>query len=664
MLTLLEPCVTKHLLDRPDLGCAMLISVCQQEGIKTTLIKGQTRYIKDMFLNDSEEIWSLIQNLKENSLKEIGISKYRKSIQGKSIKQFQGELRTLYEYVIIDKNQRHYLNGIMIEKFNNLVTIFSSVYLYYLAKLNYSKLKIIDNYVYEIIKSNPRYIGVSLQGSFELLSRTIRRRLKELTTAPIIVGGVLTPFIDLKKIDKIFEEEYFDYLIVGAGEHALPSLIEELDNKHIPVGIPNVIYKQNGKIKINSLEVINELDKLPYPDYSQFDLDLYLTPKRILPLQTARGCTWRNCVFCSHHNIDLGNYKTFSIRRVIEVIKYLRKTYNCYHFAFHDEELPPSRAKRISEAILNNNLGNISINTYARPIGGYTNNLLGLMRKAGFTLIHWGVESGCQRILNLMNKGTEESTIGKILKNSSNNKIANLCFLIFGFPGETEKEALQTIEFLKEHAAYIEDILFGFFGLSLNSPMGKRPEKWSVYIESDNSNLTKGWIIPEKVGTLWSRFIKEIEINSIRITSDKLRYLPPGLNLRMLHFLNSSYQLLLNSMLLEFLKEGRLDSIFPIVLGEVKKKRNKTIFYPINTKETVWINRNLAPKEIILDAIKEKIYILSDGTLSIESIILVIYDDFKMKYTKRYICMQCIKFFENMFSKNFALGFAKSWQST
>ena len=74
-------------------------------------------------------------------------------------------------------------------------------------------------------------------------------------------------------------------------------------------------------IEKNDLGVINNLDKLPYPDYSQFDLDLYLTPKRILPLQTARGCSWRKCAFCSHHAIDLGNYKTFSIiKSVFKVI--------------------------------------------------------------------------------------------------------------------------------------------------------------------------------------------------------------------------------------------------------------------------------------------------------------------------------------------------------
>ena len=63
MLALLEPCIMKDILDRPHLGCAMLIAACLEKGIKTTLIKGQTRYLKDMFVNDSEELWRLIQDL-------------------------------------------------------------------------------------------------------------------------------------------------------------------------------------------------------------------------------------------------------------------------------------------------------------------------------------------------------------------------------------------------------------------------------------------------------------------------------------------------------------------------------------------------------------------------------------------------------------------------
>ncbi|MFC1806894.1 B12-binding domain-containing radical SAM protein [Candidatus Omnitrophota bacterium] len=663
MLTLVEPYIIDSLTDRPHLGCAMLISACQEKGIKTTLVKGQTRCLRDMLVNDSEELWHLIQDLKENDIKKIGITAYKKTIEEKGLRQFQDELKSIYQYVIIDKNPRHYFNSQMIVKFNNIHNIFIAIYFYYLKELNYTKLKIIDRYVSEIIKSDPRYIGFSLQGSFGTFTRTIRKRVREVSKAPIIVGGALTPFINVKNLDKIFEKEYFNYLVIGAGEHALPSLIETLENNKEPKGIVNVFYKKDGEVKGNDLGVIDDLDSLPYPDYSQFDLDLYLTPKRILPLQTVRGCSWRKCAFCSHHAIDFGNFKTFSIGKIIDIIRHLQNNYNCSHFTFHNEELTASQAKRISEAMLDNNLNNIYITTYARPTEGYNNNsLLRLMRKAGFSLIHWGVESGCQRVLDLMNKGIRISIVKQVLKKSSENKIANLCFIFFGFPGETKKEAQQTVKFLKENADSIEDILYNIFYLNLNSPIGKNPEKWGINIKNENSFSAKSGMSCNESRTFLTRFKAECEANSIKIASNKLIYALHGHKRRMLRFLNSSYQLYSNMFLLKRIKKGELNNIFPIILGEIKTKDSRTIFYPINIKETDFINQLRPEKGRILNRLEEKIFILSDGMLSIENIVSTVYAEFKSEHEKEYVCKKCTDFLHEVFLKNWALGFAKSWQ--
>lgn len=663
MLALAEPCITFELLDRPHLGCAMLIAACLEKKEKVTLIKGQTRYLKDMFINDSEELWNLIHDLKKDDLKKIGIDGYKKIIQENGLRQFQAELKSLYQYVIIDKNPRHYFNGLLIDKFNYLHLVFMSVYEYYFSELHHSNLRIIDRYISEILKSNPRYIGFSLQGVFEPLSRTIRKRIKELTGVPIIVGGALTPFIDFKKLNKTFEEEYFDYLVVGAGEVALPSLIEALDNNKEPKGIANVFYKKDGKIKTNDLEVINDLDSLPYPDYSQFDLDLYLPPKKILPLQTARGCSWRKCTFCSHHEIYRGNYKAFSIETIIKTIKHLQNTYGCSHFTFYDEELPPGQAKRISEAILDNNLRDISIYTYARLVDGYNSDLLHLMRKAGFTLIYWGMESGCQRVLDLMNKGTKLSTMSQILKKSSRNKIANHCFILLGFPGETEEEAQQTIEFLKKHADYIEGITISKFILEPYSIIGRNPEKWGVDIKEKETYSTRTGMSSNDCQAFYSKLDVKLRFNSIKLTSDKLKFILPGHNLRMFHFLNFSHRLLSKAFILEHLEKDKLNSIFPIILGEMKTKANKNIFRPINIKEPIFINKRFPEKEIALDKLQKEIFILCDGTLSADEICLAIYRDFKRKYSKKYIHKKCRDFLRELFFGNWGLCFAKSWKS-
>jgi radical SAM superfamily enzyme YgiQ (UPF0313 family) len=662
MLALVEPCVTSDLSDRPHLGCAMLIAACLAKNEEVTLIKGQTRYLEDMFVNDSDELWGLLQDLKAGDLKRMGIDQFKTSIQAKGLRQFQDELKSLYQYVIVDKYPRHYFDALKIAQFKNLHQIFVKVYFHYLTALNQGRLRIVDRYVSEIIKSNPGYIGFSLGTAFDPLTRTVRRRIKELTDIPIIVGGAPTPFIDLKNVHKAFEEGYFDYLVIGAGESALPSLIEALEDKTEPKGIANVFYRKDGKLRTNDLEAINDLDSLPYPDYSQFDLDLYLTPKRILPLQTARGCSWGKCAFCSHSIIYRGQYKTFAIETVIATIKHLQNTYGCSLFVFHDEELPAGRAKRISEAIVKNDLKEIGIYTYAR-LAGYSGALLRLMRKAGFTLINWGMESGCQRILDRMNKGTTLFTMRHILIKSSRNAIANLCFILFGFPGETKGEAQQTIEFLKKHAAYIDDIQSSEFIFEPYSPVGKNPGKWGIRCRADGTYSTQSGMNVEDRGALYAQFDTEFQINSIKVTSDKLKFMLPGYNRRMMHFLNSSYRLLPKAALLDCLKKGKLNSIFPIILGEMKKGGNKNILLPINSAETVFINQYFPEKGKVLGGLEEKIFVLCDGTLSIDDICSALYRDFKKMYGKKHIYKKCIDFLRKASSGNWGLFFARSWQS-
>jgi len=53
MFVLVESLVQKNLAARPDLGCAMVIAACRESNVETTLVKGQTAWLKNMFLDDS-----------------------------------------------------------------------------------------------------------------------------------------------------------------------------------------------------------------------------------------------------------------------------------------------------------------------------------------------------------------------------------------------------------------------------------------------------------------------------------------------------------------------------------------------------------------------------------------------------------------------------------
>jgi len=659
MFVLVEPIIPGMIMDYPDLGCAMIMAACKQNGIETSLIKGQTRYLKNIFIDDSDEFYGLLNDLDKERLKEMDIEDYVGMIRSKGPICFKEELRALYKNAFINKSPRNYLNSEAINMLIKHYFVFAKVYNHYIKKERYYGLKIIERYISEITTARPECVGFSIQISIDPLTEYIMKRIKEITSVPVIAGGSFAPFVKDKDIEKDFKKPVFDYLVMNMGEYSAPLLIESIKDRKEPRGIANVFYKKQNEVVRNELKAIDDLDSLPFPDYSQFDLDRYLPPERMLPLQTARGCSWRKCAFCSHHNIYLNSCRTFSPERVVEVLRHLRSEYDCRYFHFHDEEIPPMRAKRVSASILKSGLKDINISIYARLVDEYDDSgLIGSMRKAGISLIQWGLESGSQKILNSMNKGTRVQTMEKILRKSSKNNIVNICFIMFGFPGETRKDARQTINFLKKNSDYIEGISPSFFTLQWHTLMSKNPEKWDIEIKKGGfSYLEKKGLSREKSIDIYNKFMKDfVDLNKTTITSGIMRYLPRGNNSRALYFLIFSH-----AVLSDLIKNRRLDSIFPIIFGKLEDNKKGTILETVDIRETVFINYYNPYRMKTLSKLEKDVFMLCDGRLSIQEVISVIRKRDRNSGDNKCIHENTIKFFNEVFYRGYGLGFGKRW---
>ena len=76
-----------------------------------------------------------------------------------------------------------------------------------------------------------------------------------------------------------------------------------------------------------------------------------------------------------------------------------------------------------------------SFHIMARTLGSYTPALLEKAARAGCCWISWGMESGSQKLLDIMRKGTEVKTSAEVIKTASSFGISNLLMMIFGAPG-------------------------------------------------------------------------------------------------------------------------------------------------------------------------------------------------------------------------------------
>ncbi|MEP6887057.1 MAG: radical SAM protein [Nitrospirales bacterium] len=272
----------------------------------------------------------------------------------------------------------------------------------------------------------------------------------------------------------------FDSAVVYEGETAFLQLVEAVGAGRELTSVPNVIYRDTMGIHTSPLSFAEDMASLPPPDFDGLPLEKYFLPERILPYLATRGCYWGRCEFCDHGEGYTAGYRTKKIDEVMEEIRGLRDKYQTRHFHFTDESYPPALFRKLTRKLVETNM-DIAWTTHMR----FEKSLLddAVWKDAvdsGCRYLHFGYESGNERVLKLMDKATTTEVIHRSLELSAGVGIWNHVMGFFGFPGERREDALDSIRFLEENKDLVHSIGFGTFDLSKHTPVAKNPEKFGV----------------------------------------------------------------------------------------------------------------------------------------------------------------------------------------
>ena len=272
----------------------------------------------------------------------------------------------------------------------------------------------------------------------------------------------------------------FDSAVVYEGETAFLQLVEAVGAGRELTNVPNVIYRGAAGIHTSPLSFAEDMASLPPPDFDGLPLDKYFLPERILPYLATRGCYWGRCEFCDHGEGYTAGYRTKKIDEVMQEIRGLRDKYQTRHFHFTDESYPPALFRKLTRKLIETNM-DIAWTTHMR----FEKSLLddAVWKDAvdsGCRYLHFGYESGNERVLKLMDKATTTEVIHRSLELSAGVGIWNHVMGFFGFPGERREDALDSIRFLEENKDLVHSIGFGTFDLSKHTPVAKNPEKFGV----------------------------------------------------------------------------------------------------------------------------------------------------------------------------------------
>ena len=343
----------------------------------------------------------------------------------------------------------------------------------------------------DIKEIKPDFVGLSIGCNTQLVAGlTLSRKIKEiLPDAHVTVGGnAFTRLLDVvEKRPEIFDI-FCDSILYGEGEISILSLVKALEGDQNFLKVPGMAFKSKNKTIITKPQTPYNLSKLPTPDFDGLDLSLYLSADPILPVQSSRGCYWQKCTFCDH---DYGNkYAIKTPSKMIKELKELCEKYKVKHFYFVDEAISPNYMKTLSENIIESKM-DISWYTCARAEEGFSQEISTLAAKSGLKLVLWGLESGSERVLSIINKGITRDTALKTLKETSSAGIWNHAFVFFGFPSEDLLEAMETINMLTENKDIINSYGMGPFCLGKYSPVASDPEKFFInHIEPSEEELS------------------------------------------------------------------------------------------------------------------------------------------------------------------------------
>lgn len=332
-----------------------------------------------------------------------------------------------------------------------------------------------------IEQEQPDVIGISIVLQQQMFSTmTFCALIKQhFPNIHITIGGnTVTRLRDVLPQSPLFQ--YFDSAVVYEGETAFVQLVSAVGAKRSLTEVPNTIYKDETGVHTSPTSYAEDLATLPSPDFDGLPLEKYFVPTRILPYLATRGCYWGRCEFCDHGEGYTAGYRSKKIQDILADIQFLRDKYGTRHFHFTDESYPPALFRKLARGLLESQMG-IVWTTHMR----FEKSLLDEhvwqdARDAGCKYLHFGYESGVERVLQLMDKATTTEIMTKHLQLTANAGIWNHCMGFFGFPGETKEEAWQSVEFLEQNKDHVHSLGFGTFDLGRHNPVAKHPDKWGV----------------------------------------------------------------------------------------------------------------------------------------------------------------------------------------
>ena len=304
-------------------------------------------------------------------------------------------------------------------------------------------------------KERPRYLVIYDDG-FNYLTKMCLTVMRDAAFAMAEEAKKMGCIVIINNSDSSDHfEKYFlhgvDYVIRGEGEETLKELLRCLESKKDHSGVQGLAYKDKDKTILTAPRpVMRNLNALPMPAWDLVDIDSY---RRIwktyhgyfsLNLATTRGCPFK-CNWCAKP-IYGNRYNSRSPMHVLQEIELLLEQYKPDHFWMCDDifGLKPGWVQEFNSLVNSKKLA-FRYKIQSRVDLLLQEDTIDALAQSGVETVWVGAESGSQKILDAMDKGTTVEQIGKARRLMKDKGLKVAFFLQFGYLGETQEDIDATL---------------------------------------------------------------------------------------------------------------------------------------------------------------------------------------------------------------------------
>lgn len=300
---------------------------------------------------------------------------------------------------------------------------------------------------------DPDIVGITCQSALVYSTLKVAKDIKGFNPdIRIIVGGV---HASIRPQDLLSSND-IDIVVHGEGEETFMEVCNSLKANGSLEKIKGISYKDASRktYRTPARPMALDLDKFPMPALDLLPLERYRispdmrTGERLGVILTARGCPY-NCMFCANKLLTRRTYRARSIKSVIEEIEYYLANHLVNQLMIYDDNFAVNRARtmELCDEFIRRDYPK-KFNWFAQArVDNLDEELLMKMRQAGCSIISLGLESGNQRLLDLVNKGVTISRIEDTVRLIKKSGIKSRASFILGLPTETREESLNTIKF-------------------------------------------------------------------------------------------------------------------------------------------------------------------------------------------------------------------------